>query len=183
MRERSTLLGLILFVALALACNPLATLSGNSGTPTAALTRTPAVAMLTVPAPTSSPTPAAPPVPTLAKATAISPSGEAVPTPERIQFKTGGTTATIQGNLVANGMDRYVLRALAGQTLKIDLTSKQAHMLFQVNGADGNVLKSFGAGASTWSIQLPTTQDYVIGITTEDGSAASYTLTVTIPPR
>ncbi len=183
MKERTVLIGLILFAAVALACNPLATLSGNNGTPTAAATRTPAVAMPTALPPTSSPTPVATAVPTLAKATASSPSGGAVPTPKRIQFQAGGTSATIQGNLGTNGMDRYVLRALAGQTLKIDLASKQANMLFQVNGADGNVLKSFGAGASSWSIQLPTTQDYVIGITTEDGSAASYTLTVTIPPR
>jgi len=39
-------------------------------------------------------------------------------TPTRIQFRTRATSATVLGQIAAGGIDRYVLRALAGQTME-----------------------------------------------------------------
>ncbi len=100
----------------------------------------------------------------------------------RIRFRPGHTSATITSHLPVNGIDTYTLRALAGQTMTVNVSSNQAHMLLQVSGADGNPLKTFGAGMPSWSGPLPATQDYLIAVATEDGGAADYTLEVVIPP-
>jgi hypothetical protein len=102
--------------------------------------------------------------------------------PQRIQFQSGASSATVQGVLAINAMDSFVLRAFAGQTMTVNVFSNQGHLLLQIASADGNPLKTFGAGSSSWSGILPTTQDYIIGIITENGAPATYTLEVTIPP-
>ncbi len=101
---------------------------------------------------------------------------------KRITFPAGGTSATVQGNLGANGIDRYALRALAGQTLIVSVLSSQSQMLLSVNGANGDVYKSSGAGGASWSGTLRTTQDYILTVSTPTGAPAVYTLLVTIPP-
>ncbi len=102
--------------------------------------------------------------------------------PKRLQFASGSVSTTVQGNLAANGIDVYVLRALAGQTLSVNITSSTL-VLLAVSGADGNVLKSSGAGSSNWSGALPTTQDYILTLSTASGAPTSYTLQITVPPR
>jgi hypothetical protein len=104
------------------------------------------------------------------------------PQPKRLQFATGSVSTTVQGTLAANGIDVYVLRALAGQTMIVNVTPSR-EVLLAVSGADGNVLKSSGAGTSNWSGQLPTTQDYILTLSTPSGAPTSYTLQITVPPR
>ncbi len=104
------------------------------------------------------------------------------PQPRRLSFAAGSVSTTVQGNLATNGIDAYVLRALAGQTMSVNVTSSQ-QVLLAVSGADGSVLKSSGAGTSNWSGQLPTTQDYTLTLSTASGAPTSYTLQITIPPR
>ena len=50
-------------------------------------------------------------------------------------------------------------------------------------GADGTVLISDHAGATTWSGAVPSKQDYFISVRAVGGAAATYTLKVTIPPK
>jgi hypothetical protein len=66
--------------------------------------------------------------------------------------------------------------------MTVNAFSKQASLLLEISSADGQPLKTFGAGSSNWSGTLPKTQDYVIKIAAEDGSAALYTLQIAIPP-
>jgi hypothetical protein len=103
--------------------------------------------------------------------------------PTRISFAPGGTSAMVQGTLAAFGLNAYVIRAQAGQTMTVNLTTNPAGKGFLViYGADGDVLISDHAGAQTWSGVLRTTQDYNIHVRTGD-TAASYTMQVTIPPK
>ena len=102
--------------------------------------------------------------------------------PRRISFPVGGTTATIQGVTATPGLDRFVIRALAGQTMSVNISSSQGPAIIIIYGADGNVLISDHAGATTWSGQLPTTQDYLIDTRSIGSAAVPFTLTVTIPP-
>ncbi|MCL4489827.1 MAG: hypothetical protein M1570_17120 [Chloroflexi bacterium] len=106
------------------------------------------------------------------------------PTPvaRRITFPAGGTRATVQGTLSAFGLDRYVLRALAGQTMMVNLTTAPSNDgLVVIFGADGVVLISVHAGAMSWSGTLPSTQDYIVDVK-GGGAPASYTLQISIPP-
>ncbi|MCZ7570294.1 MAG: LysM peptidoglycan-binding domain-containing protein [Ardenticatenaceae bacterium] len=105
-----------------------------------------------------------------------------IPGYQRIEFQRGSTSATVRGALAANELDTYVLRALAGQTMIVQVVAPRANMLLSIHGANGEVLKSSGAGSASWSGRLPTTQDYFITIGAEGGVAANYSLQVTIPP-
>ncbi|HEX7588177.1 MAG TPA: hypothetical protein VF478_07675 [Anaerolineae bacterium] len=102
--------------------------------------------------------------------------------PRRISFPTGGTTATIQGVTATPGMDRFVIRVLGGQTMSVNISSAQGPAILIIYGADGNVLISDHAGASTWSGQLTATQDYLIDTRSIGSAAVNFTLQVTIPP-
>ncbi len=104
------------------------------------------------------------------------------PVASRIRFEPGGTSANVAGALVVNGMDSYVLTALAGQTMTVKVESGAANVLLSIHGADGQVLKSSGAGSANWSGLLPATQDYFITISAASGLVVNYTLSVFIPP-
>ncbi len=105
------------------------------------------------------------------------------PAPKRISFPPGGTSVTEQGTTPANGSDRWVLSALAGQTMTVAASSAQGQILLAVSGADGTVLKSAGSAGGSWTGVLPTTQDYLLSLSTPTGAATAYTLQVTIPPK
>ena len=109
------------------------------------------------------------------------PQAQPTVAPKRIAFASGATSATAQGNLAANGIDVYALRVSGGQTIGVVMSSPIALWL-SVNGADGQVLKSMGAGTANWSGVAPITQDYFLTIGSQNGAATSYTLQVTIPP-
>ncbi|HET6595278.1 MAG TPA: META domain-containing protein [Anaerolineales bacterium] len=101
---------------------------------------------------------------------------------ERIEFAAGSTSATVTGQLGASESDQYILRAGAGQTLKINTTFTDGAAILVVWGADGDVLLSDHAEASTFERVLATTQDYYILVKGQPGGSTSYTMTVTIPP-
>lgn len=145
---------------------------------TIAPTETPNPTATLAPTPTSAPTN----TPPAKKPAEVTPTATLGVPARRVQFATGAITSTIQGNLTANKIDYYVLRALGGQTMTVVATSTQGNVLLQISGADGNPLKSMAVGGPRWSGVLPSTQDYVIAISSESGAPASYTLQITIPP-
>jgi hypothetical protein len=101
---------------------------------------------------------------------------------ERIEFTSGSTSATVTGQLNASGSAQYVLRAQAGQTLNINTTFAEGRAILAVWGADGDVLMSDHAEASTFQGVLRTTQDYYILLKGRPDGDTSYSVTVTIPP-
>ena len=171
--------------------------SGSSSPPDVDATVAAAVqatntAVAQTPEPTPSPTPTSRVVqptstatptrwPATATPTGLPPTPTPTPWPEpiRIQFAAGATSATVTGLLEQNGSAIYVLRALAGQTMQV-VAAPAGGVNFSVWGADGTVLKSYGAEATEWHIELPSTQDYFIHLVSIQET--SYTLTVTIPP-
>jgi hypothetical protein len=104
------------------------------------------------------------------------------PSPERISFGPGQTTAVRSGVLPAGGVKQYVFKALAGQTATLLLTRPPgSDANFSVRGAsDGVLYKSPADPAREWSFQLPRTQDYLISVASS--GETSYTLELTIPP-
>lgn len=109
-------------------------------------------------------------------------AAEGGPTPKRISFPPGGTSATRTGVLTMGGMVRYVLGINGGQTLNASVASGNNNVDLVIFGADGTVLISDHADASSWSGVVPSTQDYYIDVRAIDGTSANYTLTVTVPP-
>jgi hypothetical protein len=146
----------------------------------------------------SSPSPAPPPVITVINyptpvaptptadnrpPTAAPPTAPPTPVAKRITFAPGGISATVTGSTFTPGQDHFVIRALAGQTMTATVTATQGPVILILYGADGNVLISDHAGATTWSGELPSTQDYYIDTRSVGANVVPFTLTVTIPPK
>lgn len=100
---------------------------------------------------------------------------------ERISFSPGTDNATRTGVLSPGQEDRYVLRAGAGQTMTVNVSSSDVALSAGVYAPDGAELSV--QPNSQFNGQLPSTGDYVVVV----GGAAnvtidvSYTLTVRIP--
>jgi heat shock protein HslJ len=100
---------------------------------------------------------------------------------QRIRFAAGATSATLTGTLAASESDQYVLRALAGQTLSLDLAFTEGQAILVVWGEDGDVLLSDHAEVSSFRRALPRTQEYFIQVKGRPDGNTSYTMTVSIP--
>lgn len=109
-------------------------------------------------------------------------SAPPAPAAKRISFATGATSATVQGSVAAGGLDRWLIRVLGGQTMNVTVTPASGSVVLIVYGADGNVLQSDHAGASTFSGLVPSTQDYILDVRGPVSIATTYTLQVVIPP-
>ncbi len=100
--------------------------------------------------------------------------------PARIQFAPGAISAQIQGDLNAHERDDYILRAQAGQTMTVVINSPNDDVLLTIVGLDGiPLVNGLMSGATSWTGQLPATQDYVVRAL-GTFNAAAYTLDVTI---
>lgn len=88
-----------------------------------------------------------------------------LPEPERIVFAPGTTGTTVSGMLPSGGIERYILRALAGQTMTLAVGADPAGALsIVVETEDGNYLTG-GTDEAPLSLTLPGTQDYLITLT------------------
>jgi hypothetical protein len=103
------------------------------------------------------------------------------PTPRRISFQPGAVSATVQGRLASGASDHWVLRAMRGQQMSLDLWPTSALAKRMV-----------GPGGTSWdwpvvenhpTITLPATGDYIITLTAVEPDAETwYTMEVVIPP-
>jgi hypothetical protein len=100
--------------------------------------------------------------------------------PARIQFAAGATSAQVMDRLAPGGLHPYVLNAAAGQEMTVNLTASGAILV--IWGADGTVLISDHADATTWRGVLPVTQDYYIDVRSVSQAPVDYVLEVSIPP-
>jgi hypothetical protein len=103
--------------------------------------------------------------------------------PARITFGRGGASGAVQGVLAPQGRGHYVVRASAGQTLSVFTHAGQGEVILVIFGVDGDVLISDHAGAMTFTGKLPTTEDYLIDLVSVGPQPATFTMTVTIPPK
>ncbi|MBP7686873.1 MAG: DUF333 domain-containing protein [Thermoflexales bacterium] len=103
--------------------------------------------------------------------------------PRRIVFADGGTSALEQGSAGPGQTFPYVIYALAGQTMSVNLTPLPGgKALLIIWGADGTVLISDHAEATTWSGVLLSSQDYFIDVRSAPGVWTDFWLDVVIPP-
>jgi hypothetical protein len=100
--------------------------------------------------------------------------------PERITFSPGAISATSSGNLAPSQTHDYVLRARAGQTMTLTITSPRGDVLLEAYGLDdGQPLVRVPLGATTWTGKLPGTQDYHIKAVSV-GGATRYEIVFTV---
>ena len=103
------------------------------------------------------------------------------PAPTRIRFARGAISATVHGTVNPPARDEYVLKALAGQQMTVEIDSAGDAANFAITGvSDGQPYKRLVNEDRSFTFTLPKTQDYLI--TVASVTPADYTLTVTIPP-
>jgi hypothetical protein len=103
----------------------------------------------------------------------------------RIRFERGATSTTVQGYLNPNVSDGYLLYALAGQTMTLNLVTLLNDVpltgaYLEVSDANGNPLLLLGHYRTAWTGVLPASQTYQIRVTSV-GGVGSYRLQVSIP--
>ncbi len=99
-----------------------------------------------------------------------------VPSTQRITFAPGAVSATVNGVTAQN----YVLKAMRGQTMYVDLFTNGAPVQARIETAGGQLLGTADQNYG-WSGTLPTTQDYYFRVTAPPGGAStSFSLRVTI---
>ena len=103
--------------------------------------------------------------------------------PNRIVFKHGTTSTTVNGTVRGDEEAEYVLAARKGQRLIIKLTSVPVKSsVFQLLGEDNDTLGLEHDANFEYSGVLPKTGDYFINVSrpTQSKGTSRYKLTVTI---
>ncbi len=134
---------------------------------------------------TPTPSPNSTPVPILKTQTPIptltAPLATTTPIPQRIRFTAGATSATVHDTVLPASTQRYILGAMAGQTLIVDIVGPVALGL-RVSGVNGTILvQKQMDNPGHWEGQLPATQDYILELIAP-GTEVNYDLSLTIPP-
>jgi hypothetical protein len=89
----------------------------------------------------------------------------------RVRFARGRTSATLSGTLSGDGSRSYVLGASRGQTMTVRVSSGSGRVWVDIGGND------MGKGTS---VELRSTDDYIITVHNETGSATKYSLYIGI---
>ena len=123
----------------------------------------------------------------LLSAIAAARAAEPIPSPKPIFFATGSTSGTAGGRVVRGARDLYSVKATAGQTLTVTLTTPDDNAVFQIYepgttiGRDSDGLLEFhgkslhgaadGEDATRWSGRLPRSGTYLIVVGGTRGNA------------
>ena len=101
--------------------------------------------------------------------------------PEVIQFAPGAISATRSYPITARDTHTFSLRAMAGQTMTVTLTSPDGDVLLGVyKYQNGEPLKRYEIGDPSFSGILPETTDYLITAVSDRDSSANFTMKVVI---
>lgn len=107
--------------------------------------------------------------------------GLSVTIPVRISFAPGAVSAQVQGTTSESRVVTYLLKAMGGQTMTVNLTAPPNSAGITIYGLqDGQPLVRSQSGATSWTGQLPMTQDYVIQVVPFGNGTVNYTLDVTV---
>lgn len=101
--------------------------------------------------------------------------------PINIQFAWGATRTTIFGDFHTGHSQDYVLNAQGGQSMTVYLSTTDPSVALWLIGEDGNILRM---ASPSFTVLLPTTQDYTLSVTRNNinNPIQDYALTIIIPP-
>ena len=104
-----------------------------------------------------------------------------VSTPARVNFDPGAISATRKGSTPGGYNVAYVLRASANQQMDLSLIASPGTAVLSVYGyQDGNPYLRYVVEQTTFSLKLPSTQDYIIQVVPQAGVVTDYSITFTI---
>ena len=101
--------------------------------------------------------------------------------PRRISFARGAISGSVDGATSDRRTVAYLVRAMGGQQMTVELTAPRDTAGLTIYGLeDGQPLVRAVSGATSWTGELPATQDYVIEVSPAVDSAVRFTVDVTI---
>ena len=105
-----------------------------------------------------------------------------IETPARISFAIGKNNAILSGTTAGGYVVSYVIFAQQAQYMEVDLNGVGKDAALTVYGfSDGQPYIRSVTGATTFSMKLPISQDYIIDIVPQiPGKEVNYTLVVTV---
>lgn len=102
-------------------------------------------------------------------------------TPARITFDSGAIAAQRSGSTPGGLIVSYVIRANAGQKMKLELVVPGGNAVLSVYGyQDGQPYLRYVVEQTSFDFTLPATQDYIIQVYPRAGEVANYTLNVEV---
>jgi hypothetical protein len=101
--------------------------------------------------------------------------------PSRITFAKGAISAAVSGSTVNGYAVSYVLSAAKNQTMSVTLTVPSNAAALTVYGySDGQPYLRSTVGSSSFSMVLPSTQDYIIKVVPTGSAVVQYSMTLII---
>jgi hypothetical protein len=102
-------------------------------------------------------------------------------TPARIIFEAGSISANRHGTTPGGWDVSYILRAKANQKMDINLATTSGVAVLSVYGfQDGTPYLRYVVEAKTFSLILPSTQDYIVQVVPKAGQVVTYSLNIAI---
>jgi hypothetical protein len=99
----------------------------------------------------------------------------------KINFKEGASSALIPGSTVGGSVMVYTVLGLKGRTMDIGLSGAADKAVLSVDGyVDGQTYLPAHEGKVSFSMEVPSTQDYVIEVIPNGTDALNYTLGVIV---
>ena len=120
--------------------------------------------------PTNKPVEVTKPAQAEATATPVPPAPTSAPT--RLSFQSGGNLASARGEMNAGAVNRYILKAVAGQVLSVEVWSPNGDVYLSISTSDGKELLGVAAKANRWSGAAATSQDYTFTVTATGGTTS-----------
>jgi hypothetical protein len=101
--------------------------------------------------------------------------------PSRVSFAKRAISATVAGTTVNGYSVSYVLTAAKNQIMNVTLTVPANTAALTVYGySDGQPYLRSVTGSTTFSMKLPSTQDYIIKVVPNGSIAVNYSMTIVI---
>ena len=101
--------------------------------------------------------------------------------PSRIEFPTGATAASVDGQTVAGYGVSYTVYAAKGQKMNVDLENRSGRASLSIYGfTDGQYYVRSAGNRTSVHLALPSTQDYIIVVVPVNDTVVKYSLTVNI---
>ncbi len=101
--------------------------------------------------------------------------------PVILQFKPGGDSQSLDGQISANSTNSYLVRALAGQTITAAIISPGKDIALVISGLqDGRVYAISPSDNPSATVKLPATQNYLVQCVSNGSSSENYQLDIQI---
>ncbi len=100
--------------------------------------------------------------------------------PVRASFAAGASSMILNGSTVNGLVFSYTLACAANQTMTVNLNAAAGAAHLDIFGVSSGTLLNSTANATSWTVVLPKSEDYVVEVIPTAGQVVSYALTISV---